>query len=88
MIAKLAWWFLYGQDRFCVKVLGAKYKVWNSWLQAPPASATSFSWRGLEYARVLLSKKACRMDGSRTNILVRGDPWISDLLFFFSPKSI
>ena len=70
MIAKLAWWVLFGRDSLCVKVLRAKYKVGNSWLQAPPVRAASFSWRGLESTKELLCNEACKRVGSGTNILV------------------
>ncbi len=79
MIAKLAWWVLSNRDSFCIRVLRAKYKVGNSWLQANPASFASFTWKGLESARPLLIKRACRLVGFGTSILVWRDPWISDL---------
>jgi hypothetical protein len=48
MIAKLAWWMLSNRDSFCVKVLRAKYKVGNKWLNAKPAKSASLTWRGIE----------------------------------------
>ncbi|GMY33808.1 dehydrodolichyl diphosphate synthase 2 [Fagus crenata] len=36
----------------------------------------------LESARVILFKGACRLVGSKENILVWGEPWIPDLPFF------
>jgi hypothetical protein len=47
MIAKLTW-VLLRQDSFCVKVLRAKYKVRNKWLQSRPTRNASFTWKGLE----------------------------------------
>ena len=79
MVAKLAWWVVSNRDSFCIRVLRAKYKVGNSWLQANPASSASFTWRGLESARPLLIKRACRLVGFGTSILVWRDLWILDL---------
>uniref|UniRef100_A0A2N9GPX3 Reverse transcriptase zinc-binding domain-containing protein n=1 Tax=Fagus sylvatica TaxID=28930 RepID=A0A2N9GPX3_FAGSY len=80
MIAKLAWWVQSNRDSLCVKVLRAKYKVGSNWLQARPAGAASFSWRGLEGVRYILAKGACHLVGSGDNILVWRDPWIPNLL--------
>ena len=67
--------------------LRAKYKVGNSWLQAPPVRAASFSWRGLESAKDLISNGACRKVGLGTNILVGGNSWIPNLPSFLpSPR--
>jgi hypothetical protein len=79
MIAKLAWWVLSRRDSFCVQVLRAKYKVGCNWLLKNPSKNASFVWRGIEGARSLLARGACRLVGSGNDILVWGDPWIPDL---------
>ena len=62
--------------RFCFKVLRAKYKVGKKWLQAKPAKFTSFSWKCLEGVCPLLTQGACKLVGSRVDILVWEEPWI------------
>jgi hypothetical protein len=79
IIAKLAWWVLSDQDSFRVKVLKAKYKAGAKWLQTPPIRSTSFSWKGLDSIKDILSSGACRLVGSGVSILVWDDPWIPDL---------
>jgi hypothetical protein len=79
MIAKLAWWVLSGRDSFCVKVLKAKYHVGSNWLDSPPPKLASFVWRGIEGAKSLLARGACKLVGSGDSILVWNEPWIPGL---------
>ncbi len=70
MLAKLAWWVLSNHDSFCVKVLRAKNKVTNHWLQATASRNASFTWKGLEGVRPLLTQGACLLVGFGEQILV------------------
>uniref|UniRef100_A0A2N9I0I1 Reverse transcriptase Ty1/copia-type domain-containing protein n=1 Tax=Fagus sylvatica TaxID=28930 RepID=A0A2N9I0I1_FAGSY len=79
MIAKLAWWVLSGRDSFCVKVLKAKYHVGSNWLDSPPPKSASFVWRGIEGAKSLLARGACKLVGFGDSILVWNEPWILGL---------
>ena len=88
MIAKLVWWVLSSQDSFCVKVLRAKYKVGNKWLHSVPTKSASFSWRGIESARVLISKGGCKLVGNGNNILVWDEPWVPELPNFCSQPRV
>ena len=88
MLAKLAWWVLSNRDSFCVTVLRAKYQVRNNWLQARLARSASFSWKGIEGARSLLSHGACKLIGSGEDILVWEDPWIPDSPSFRSSPRV
>jgi hypothetical protein len=78
MVAKLAWWILSNRDSFCVTVLQAKYSVGNNWLHATPTKSASFTWRGIEGVRELLSLGACKLVGSGEDTLVWEEPWIPD----------
>jgi hypothetical protein len=69
-IAKLAWWVLSSWDSFCVRILRAKYKVGSKWLDSNPVPSTSFSWKGVEKSRGLLSNGACKLVGSDESILI------------------
>ena len=82
MLAKLAWWVLSNRDSFCVKVLRAKNKVTNHWLQATASRNASFTWKGLEGVRPLLTQGACLLLGSGEQILVWDEPWILELPHF------
>jgi hypothetical protein len=82
MIAKLAWWVLSGRDSFCVTVLKAKYHVGSNWLNAPPPRSASFVWRGIEGAKALVARGACKLVGSGASILVWSDPWVPGLSNF------
>lgn len=89
IVAKLAWWVLPKRDSFYVTVLQAKHKVENNWLQARLAKSASFSWRGIEGVRSLISKGACKLVGSSEDILVWGDPWIPNCPSFMpSPREV
>jgi hypothetical protein len=79
MIAKLARWVLSGRDSFCVKVLKAKYHVGSNWLDSPPLKSASFVWRGIEGAKSLLARGACKLVGFGDSILVWNEPWIPRL---------
>uniref|UniRef100_A0A2N9G7C7 Reverse transcriptase domain-containing protein n=1 Tax=Fagus sylvatica TaxID=28930 RepID=A0A2N9G7C7_FAGSY len=88
MIAKLAWWVLSGRDSFCIKVLTAKYHVGSKWLNSPPARSASFAWRGIERAKSLLARGACKLVGSGDSILVWSEPWVPGLTDFIPlPKA-
>ena len=82
MLAKLAWWVLSNHDSFCVKVLRAKYRVTNHWLQATASRDASFTWKGLKGVRPLLTQGACLLLGSGEQILVWDDSWIPKLPHF------
>ena len=60
-------------------MLKAKYKAGAKWLQTPPMRFASFSWKGLESIKNILSSGACRLVGSGASILVWDDPWIPNL---------
>jgi hypothetical protein len=82
MIAKLAWWVLSGRDSFFVTVLKAKYHVGSNWLNAPLPRSASFVWRGIEGAKALVARGACKLVGSGDSILVWSDPWVLGLTNF------
>jgi hypothetical protein len=79
MIVKLAWWVLSGRDSFCVKVLKTKYHVGSNWLDSPLPKSASFVWRGIEGAKSLLTRGACKLVESEDSILVWNESWIPGL---------
>ncbi len=81
-IAKLAWWVLFSRDSFCVRILRAKYKMGSKWLDSNPVPSASFSWKGVEKGRGLLSNGACKLVGSGESILIWEDPSVPDLPLF------
>ena len=88
-IAKLAWWVLSRRDGFCVRVLRAKYRVGNKWLSSNLARSASPSWRGIEGARTILKRGACKLVGAGDSILVWEDTWILGMPSFIPhPKNL
>ena len=88
MITKLAWWVLSDRDSFCVKVIKVKYKVGNNWLRSDPAKSASFTWKGVESAKPLMARGACKLVGSGDRILVWDDPWIPSLPSFLPHPAV
>uniref|UniRef100_A0A2N9ET81 Reverse transcriptase domain-containing protein n=2 Tax=Fagus sylvatica TaxID=28930 RepID=A0A2N9ET81_FAGSY len=81
-LAKLAWWILSKKDSLCVKLLLSKYKIRGNWLNQTPNSKGSWTWRGIEKSKHILSKGACMAVGDGNNILVWSDPWVPDCSSF------
>ena len=50
----------------------------TGWIPPHPKSA-SFVWRGIEGAKSLLARGACKLVGSGDSILVWNEPWIPGL---------
>lgn len=42
VMAKLDWWVLSNRDSYCVKILRAKYRVHNNWLNSGPTKNASW----------------------------------------------
>jgi hypothetical protein len=51
----------------------------SNWLDSPPPRSASFVWRGIEGAKSLLFRGACKLVGSGDSILVWSEPWIPKL---------
>ena len=81
-LAKLAWWILSKKDSLCVKLLLSKYKIRGNWLNQTPNTKGSWTWRGIEKSKHILSKGACMAVGDGNNILVWSDPWVPDCSSF------
>ena len=85
VMAKLGWWVLSNRDSFCVKILRAKYRVHNNWLNSGPTKNASWSQRGLEAIKPLMAKGASKRIGNSDSIWVWDEPWILDVTDFI-PK--
>ena len=76
LLAKLAWMIALKRDSLCMRILRAKYKVRNDWLQKNLPKRASSVWKAIEGAKKLIVKGPCYLIGDGTSVNAWIDPWI------------
>ena len=76
LLAKLAWLVASKRDSLCLRILRAKYKVKEDWLQAEATKYASPIWKAIEGARVIVKKGACFLIGDGESVDIWLDPWV------------
>ena len=76
MLAKQGWRLLLDQESFLCKRFKAKYFPWCSFLEASNSPNSSYVWKSLLAAQLILRKGCCWRVGNGTSIWVLSDKWI------------
>ena len=59
----------------------------SKWLNSSPSRSAFFAWRGIERAKSLLARGACKLVGSGDSILIWSEPWVPLTAFKPLPKA-
>ncbi|XP_074360254.1 putative mitochondrial protein AtMg00310 [Apium graveolens] len=76
LLGKQIWRFLTNRDSLVSRLYKARYFPNSSFLEATLGNNSSYTWKSILEAQVLLKKGAVRRIGSGETVSIENDPWL------------